>query len=376
MNLHSRSFAAFAILVFTLLAPRPVSASEAPLTNPKIFLAGTPIAEGKLALYYVGWGGDVVRVDLGPIWAGQTHLPSFTEFSSSLDAEKERRNWADALWIVVQVPGEMPGIQWFQSPQLSEKVKGAELAQAARWSAQEMYRALPKWIAQLGVMRSPGVINIPAPVLHSIWLKNLDSTARAGQEITVQPYVYNSNHCGGHVSFRREELAKLTSDFEGKVQFMGPLLPTWAQISYLSLRDAYSEGERAVWASEETLKLSAGPAQIITRQWEAPGVARDYQIAVVDEHGKGISGLTLVAFQAISGCGISSEAIGESDSSGRFGVEDSRLSVPLNFEMIDMLKVSYADAWQAEHLYEFNDVEIAELIRFGSLNVRLVDIRR
>ena len=219
---------------------------------------------------------------------------------------------------------------------------------------------------------SAGVINIPAPVLRTIWLKNLDGTARVGQELTVEPYVHSSNHCGVHVSYRPHPQAKLTSDFEGKVQFFGSLLTTWAEIDYLTRRDAVSKGERAVWAINSSLELSAAQEQTVSQQWEVPGVARDYQISVLDGNGKGIAGLTLVAWDAINTCGIASQPIGQSDASGRIGVETTPLSVQLNFETIDTLQISHAATWEGKHLYEFSDVEIAELIRFGTLNVRLL----
>ena len=41
---------------------------------------------------------------------------------------------------------------------------------------------------------SAGVINIPAQVHRTIWLKNLDGTARLGQKLTIETPVSRSNY--------------------------------------------------------------------------------------------------------------------------------------------------------------------------------------
>ena len=138
---------------------------------------------------------------------------------------------------------------------------------------------------------------------------------------------------------------------------------------FLTRRNARSKGERQVWASEERLDLDSRKDQTLALQGLALSEARDHQVNVFDSRGKGVADLTLGVSTASNMCGISSYPSADGDKSGRINVQ-------IDFETTEMLWISHSAEWDSNRLYEFTDLEIAELIRFGTLNVRLVGVKR
>jgi hypothetical protein len=384
-------------------AGRPLPEAQAGNTGavvPRLFLSNSPVAQGKLVMYYSSWGNTLHRLDLGLVRGGYPELPTFDTFLAALDVEAKQQQWADQFWIVLETPesgAERHGTNvsvfltspekpaWYQTPQLVTYASGTSQSDvAARWSGEKIYQALPAWIAKLGASNT-NVVSIPTPVLRTIWLKNLDASPRVGQSLTVQPFVTRSNHCGVHLSFRPPP-ATLISDRDGKVQFYAPLKPLAIETGYLVRRDASSsmqagqasaDTKRQVWASEGSIDVGAKPAETLTQQWSIATAERRYEITVIAPAGVRLPVLTLGALGATNTCGASSYPVGQSvalahDATARPAKSDmATIVVALDFNTIDLVWIAPEELWDNSKatLYNFSAADIAELIRFGRITV-------
>ena len=159
-----------------------------------------------------------------------------------------------------------------------------------------------------------------------------------------------------------------TSDANGRIQFLVPLHELDLQSPYQLRRP----GERGIWATNERLQIGARASQVIQQRWidagersQLPNTEKKYDFTLLDEAGRGVADLTVIAWDAIDSCGIPSHPVSmPSDSAGL---------ATATFAMPETEFIYLAKDVDAEEIYRLSEADIEILAATGKFTVRLPD---
>ena len=333
---------------------------------------GKAVENWHLWLYFAGWGG-MNRAAVGAVQQGVLNIQldsSELQAARGANADKDWATaWADQLWVVLEVIPVEKSVRriWLHTPQLANSYLGRPFF--PNMPIARMRAALPNWIARLGKVgtNDARVVDIPGPIWRTIWLKNLDGSARANQQVYLKEFVSRSNHCGVSMDFDTlEQPFSLVSDVRGKIEFLAPLHELNLQTSYVLRRPT----KRELWAINDSLRLSASKSQVFRQRWigdasrtQLPGLVKKYVFTLLDAAGHAVPGLTVIARDAIDGCGISSHPV--SVPSDHAGLATAALALP------ETDFIYLAKDMDAEEIYRLGEADIEILEATGTFTLRL-----
>jgi hypothetical protein len=176
---------------------------DTPTVSFRFSVAGKPVQDGKLWLFYFGWGFREIH-KLGGIRNG---LIAITIDSKEWFETVE----PDAFALVVEVPGA----GWYRTADLHD-------ASEAVSAVEQLGRSQ----VQNGTHR----IDLPRPTRQTFRTLNSDGTPRGNATLRIEMWATAANHCGVHEGFG--DWRTLTTDRNGVAAFSAPLHPLYVEAAF------------------------------------------------------------------------------------------------------------------------------------------------
>jgi len=328
----ARTFVTLAVVC--LAAPLTGQTSRTALEPYRFTIAGAPVAEGELWLYYYGWG-YVEHQRLGEVRDGETDLrPTADAVLAGADIPAN----VEAVLVALHVPGT----GWYQVLDVGHR-PGPTTPMAP----------LPKGQVPLG---PGGLVDLAPPVRQRLRLLNPDGSPRAGQAMTVEIYLSRENHCGVHRTFEGTDTRfELTTDADGVAEVTAPLGPLWLALPFYSERGG-PLGRRLTWQQGD--RLPASTRHTIQRIWD-PEPDRSFRVRVRRPDGSPAVSAELWVMDDANVCVPTWRRVGVADAEGNIAASFAP-------EHTELARVAGAEWWNYADL---SQQQLAELYRDGQLTV-------
>jgi hypothetical protein len=307
----------------------------------RLLIAGRPIGQGTVWLYYYGWG-YLQRTELGTIQQGAVRIELREETLKAIQTPQT----PDAFLIAVEVPD----VGWLRSADFTDP--RANLASALRSLGTDSVSREDNTVT----------ISIPSPVKQRIQILDADGNPRPGMALAISTLVSSTNHCGAHMNFSFgghldvEDVRRVVTDNEGRAEFFDPLEPLFLETPY------YEDGERD---GRRTLKMKFGiklePSRIhVVRQiWDAPAT-RPFRVSVVTSARAPVAGVEISETPNVDSC-VSPMVAGTTDANGQIVLDLSPETV------VDM----FLGREGVEQRRPFTSDELKRLFESGRIDITL-----
>lgn len=254
-------------------------------------IAGVPVAEGELWLYYYGWG-YVERRRLGDVRRGETEIRPTAE---ALVGDAEIPENVEAVLVALHVPG----VGWYEILDVGHRPGPTT--------------PMPPLPTGQVPLAPGGPVDLPAPVRQELRLLNPDGSPRAGQTMTVEIFLSRENHCGVHRTFEGTDARfELTTDADGVAEFTAPLSAIWLAAPFYSERGG-PLGRQLT--REPGVRLPVSTRHAIQRIWDREPV-RTFSIRVQRPDGSPATSAHLWVNESIYACGVTWSPAGAADAGG------------------------------------------------------------
>jgi hypothetical protein len=155
---------------------------------------------------------------------------------------------------------------------------------------------------------------LPSPTKRHITLLYLDGRPAENADMTVSIYLWNNNHCEGHIGL---PLGSFRTDKRGTIEVLAPLVALY--LDDIFYYETVGTGPAGVAYSNNTgLKLSAEENVILKEGWQLIGddsLLEEFELRVLTAAGQPRSGVNIYGQWRTNTCG-GRDNIGQTDSKG------------------------------------------------------------
>lgn len=334
------AFSVTMVLRSMLLAALVVGVSRSEDESPDMRLrlaigpTAAPVTSGTVWLFHYGWG-RLDSLKLAEIGREPLRIVLTPQRSdSAIPPQPDTEGWVAAV--------ELPGPLWYRTADMSRDDFLRDF-ETFFWSLGARLEDPPK----------PPTLVLPDCPRRIVRFLDPDGVPVSGRQVDLSLYLTDHNHCGVHHGL---PLGRLTTDERGEITVKAPLVDL-----YLDGLWYYEDQGPGPWGPMFSgcvgLRLGPKPVEVVRKAWEFP--QREISITVLDERGRPLAGINLVACDRSSECGTHCGSLWKTD-------ENGRVAASFAPETTESLSLESPELERP-----LTDAEIRELFEKGSLTVRL-----